>query len=80
MSETKGLYRSEEFVRRKQKKMASLGLAPMKVIRRGESTRTGTRIQFIRNPDTDSLEKMRENADRIGQQIRKIEEDTDENV
>ena len=52
MSETKGLYRSEEFVRRKQKKMALLGLAPMKVIKRGESTRTGTRVQFIRKPGT----------------------------
>ena len=80
MSETIEPYTYEEFVRKQQESRARLGLAPMKVIRRGESTRTGTRIQCIRNPDTDSLEKMRENADRIEQQIRKIEEDTDENV
>jgi len=52
MSETKGLYTFEEFVRRKQKRRALLGLAPAKVIRRGESTRTGTRVHFIRKPGT----------------------------
>ena len=54
MSETIEPYTFEEFVRRRQKKRALLGVAPMKVVRRGESTRTGTRVQFIRKPEIDS--------------------------